>query len=47
LAAFRPFRSGRQVNFLGETLVECPLTDGRINVDISAHEWLEIEGRWS
>jgi alpha-mannosidase len=47
LAAFRPFVGARQVNFVGESLSECPVTDGRIGIDISAHEWIEVEGRWS
>lgn len=47
LSAFRPFVSARQVNFVGETLSECPIVEGRIGIDMSAHEWTEVEGRWS
>jgi alpha-mannosidase len=47
LSAFRPFTAARQTNFLGETLSDCPITDGRIGIDVSAHEWIEVEGRWS
>lgn len=47
LSAFRPFTSARQINFVVETLSECPITDGKIGIDIAAHEWIEVEGRWS
>lgn len=47
LSAFRPFTSARQTNFLGETLSECPISDGKIGIDIAEHEWIEVEGRWS
>jgi hypothetical protein len=47
LSAFRPFLSARQVNFLGDTLRECLVQEGRIAIDVAAHEWMEIEGLWS
>lgn len=47
LSAFRSFTTARQINLAGETLNECPIVEGRIAVDVSAHEWIEVEGRWN
>jgi alpha-mannosidase len=46
LAAFRPFTTARQVNFLGEIQSDLSVEQGRIVLDIAAHEWVEVEGRW-
>jgi alpha-mannosidase len=47
LSAFRAFTAARQVNFLGETLSELPIAEGKVVLDLSGHEWIEFEARWS
>jgi alpha-mannosidase len=47
LAAFREIQAARQVNFLGETLADCRVDEGRAHLELSAHEWTEIEARWA
>jgi hypothetical protein len=34
------------MKFLGESLGDCPIHDGKIEVQLAAHEWAEVEGRW-
>lgn len=46
LSSYRPFVAGRVVNFRGETLAECSAVDGKLAIDVAAHEWLEVEGTW-
>jgi alpha-mannosidase len=46
LSSFRNVCKARQVNFLGEPLADCPLEDGKIRLELTAHEWVEIEARW-
>jgi alpha-mannosidase len=46
LSAFRPVVSARQVNFQGHTLASCTLAEGRVQVQMGAHEWQEIEAVW-
>jgi alpha-mannosidase len=46
LAAFRPFTSARQLDLAGTTLVETPIEDGRAVVEMTAHEWVQLEARW-
>jgi alpha-mannosidase len=46
LASFRPFVSARQLNFVGETQSQLALDEGRAVLDLSAHEWIEVECRW-
>jgi alpha-mannosidase len=47
LRAFRQVAHARQVDFLGETLLEVPVEDDKIMLDFAAHEWIEVEARWS
>lgn len=47
LSGFRSFTTARQVNFRGETLSELPIAEGKVVLDMSGHEWIEIEARWS
>jgi len=44
--AFRPIASARKCNFQGDTLAECPIEGGAIQLPMSAHEWVEVEARW-
>jgi hypothetical protein len=46
LTAFRPFTSARQVNFVGEVLSQLPVEQGKVALELAAHEWIEIECRW-
>jgi hypothetical protein len=46
ITAFRPAKSASTVDFLGNTLAELKIDDGKIKLDLSAHEWVEIICRW-
>jgi alpha-mannosidase len=46
LTALRPLRSARMLNFLGKSLGDCRIEDGKALVDLSAYEWSEFEARW-
>ncbi len=46
LQAFRPVASARKRNFQGDMLSECPIDNGAVQLQMSAHEWLELEARW-
>ncbi|MBC8353357.1 MAG: hypothetical protein H8E66_15265 [Planctomycetes bacterium] len=47
LSAFRPVRSARTMNFVGESLGECQLNEGRIQIELSPGEWMELEILWA
>ncbi|MDA1055552.1 MAG: hypothetical protein O3C40_34585 [Planctomycetota bacterium] len=47
LSAFRPVRSARTMNFTGESRGECQLNEGRIQLEFSPSEWIELEILWS
>ena len=44
--AFKPLAGARQTDYLGQTLAELTVDDDRVNVDVSAYEWVELEARW-
>ena len=46
LRAFRPLAAARQVDFQGQPLLELPIEDDKITIDVAAHEWIQIEARW-
>jgi alpha-mannosidase len=46
LAALYPFKSARQIDFLGRSLGDCAVDEGRASLAISRFEWIEIEARW-
>ena len=46
LSAFRPIRAAEQVNLLGERVRDCALENGKIQINVSAHEWTQIVARW-
>lgn len=46
LSAFRQFVTARQVNFLGETLSDLQVEQGKVAINMAANEWIEIEARW-
>jgi len=47
LRAFRPVAVARQVDFLGQVLVQLPVESDMITLDFAAHEWIEVEAMWS
>jgi alpha-mannosidase len=46
ITAFRPVTSAKTVDFLGNTLTELKIDEGKIKLDLSAHEWTELLARW-
>ncbi|MBL9125987.1 MAG: hypothetical protein JNG90_20255, partial [Planctomycetaceae bacterium] len=46
LESFRAIRGARQVDLLGQPLVELRLVDDGVMLDIGAYEWLEVEAEW-
>jgi alpha-mannosidase len=46
ISAFRPFQSARTLDFLGNALSDCPIDNGKVKLDLSAHEWVELAARW-
>ena len=46
LQCFRTVTSARKLNFQGDSLSECPIESGAIQLQLSAHEWVEVEARW-
>ena len=46
LRTFRPVSAARQIDFLGQTLVEVPFEGDKIRLDFAANEWIEIEVLW-
>jgi hypothetical protein len=47
LSAFRTVRSARMMNFTGEPRGECQLNEGRIQLELSPSEWIELEVLWA
>jgi alpha-mannosidase len=45
LNSFRPATSARQIDFLGNTLCECKVDQGRVRLEMTGHEWSEVEVR--
>ena len=46
ISSFRRVAFARQVDFQGHALAECEVTEDKIRVDMTAHEWAQIEARW-
>jgi alpha-mannosidase len=46
VSAFRPIGRARSVDFRGEVLRECTIADGKAKLNMSAHEWTELEAYW-
>jgi alpha-mannosidase len=46
LTAFRPVKSASTVDYIGSPLAELKIDDGKIKLDLSAHEWAEVIARW-
>lgn len=47
LSAFRPVRSARTMDFTGESRGECQLNEGRVQLELSPGEWIELEVLWA
>lgn len=46
LSAFKPVGSAVRMDFLGQRLDQCQVLDGKIKLDLAAHEFVEVVGRW-
>jgi hypothetical protein len=46
LTAFRPVKSAASADFLGNNLADLLIDDGKIKLELSAHEWVELVARW-
>jgi alpha-mannosidase len=46
LSCFRDLGSARQLDFQGQPLAECQVTEGKVQLEMSAGEWTEVEARW-
>jgi alpha-mannosidase len=47
LRTFRGVAAARQVDFLGQTLLELRPEGDQLMLDFGAHEWIEVEAIWS
>ncbi|MEX0676141.1 MAG: hypothetical protein WD063_03650 [Pirellulales bacterium] len=47
LRAFRRVAAARQVDFLGQTILELSVDDDKIMLDLGAHEFIEVEAQWA
>ena len=46
LSALRSVKSASTVDFLGNSLADCTIEDGKIKLDLAAHEWVEVVAKW-
>lgn len=46
LAAFRPFQAARIADFRGNLIEVLSVVDGRVEIDIGPHRFLQIEAEW-
>ncbi len=46
LSCFRAVTSARQLDFQGQSLGDCKLQDGKVRLELSAGEWIELECKW-
>jgi alpha-mannosidase len=46
LSAFREISAAQLVDFRGEKLKPCEIDAGRVKLELSGNEWVEIEARW-
>jgi alpha-mannosidase len=47
LRTFRDVASAQRMTLAGERAEELPVEGDRIRIEISAHEWLQLEARWT
>ncbi len=43
---FRPVCSARQTDFRGEPNDDCSIEDGKVEIQLAAHQWTQVEIRW-
>lgn len=46
LSCFRAFRSAEKVSAAGESIGTCKVEDGKVRVDVAAHEWVQVVARF-
>ncbi|MHB8864828.1 MAG: hypothetical protein ACYC6N_20670 [Pirellulaceae bacterium] len=46
LSAFRSIGTAHKMDFAGQSQGACSVRDGAIELDVGAHEWVELEARW-
>ena len=46
LRTYRPVQSARQIDFLGQTMLELRVEGDKIMLDFTAHEWIDVEVTW-
>jgi hypothetical protein len=46
LSAFRPIASARHVDFTGQSRGDCQISGGKVQLELAANEWLELEAFW-
>jgi hypothetical protein len=47
ITAFRAFAAAMTVDFLGQELAVLRVEDGKIKLDLAAHEWTAVDARWA
>ncbi len=47
LRAYRSLGSAEQVDFLGNTLVQLPVEDDQILIDVAKFEWVDVQAVWA
>ncbi|QDU94743.1 hypothetical protein [Lignipirellula cremea] len=46
LSTFRSVATAKKVDFQGLPGGECSVEDGKIRIDLAAHQWIEVQARW-
>jgi len=46
VSAFREVASAQKIDFVGAPAGELIIKDGKIEIDLAAHQWIEVEARW-
>jgi alpha-mannosidase len=46
LRTFRPVATARQIDFLGQTMLDAHVEGDKIALDFAANEWIEVEAAW-
>jgi len=47
LSSFREVASARHMDFVGEPRGDCQVNEGRVQLELSANEWIEVEVYWA
>jgi alpha-mannosidase len=46
ITAFKPIKTASTVDYVGNPLADLAIDDGKIKIDLAAHEWVELVARW-